>query len=297
MRRLREAPTLLRRLCLATLAANIVIVVTGGAVRLTSSGLGCPTWPRCTEGHYVATAENGLHGYIEFGNRMLTFALVAIVAATFLTAWLRRPRRRSIVLLAAAQVAGIPGQAVMGGVTVLTHLNPWAVAAHFLFSMLLIFGAYALYHRSGETDARPAPIVPAAMRWLLRGIVLFTVAVITLGTVVTGSGPHSGDRGAKRTGFDPGVVSQLHADVVFVLIGLSLGAWFALRAMRAPARLRTAVSVMIAVQLGQGIIGFTQYTTHLPIALVGAHLFGASILWAVTVAVLFRSRTREPAAA
>lgn len=292
LRRIFESPTSLNRLSVATLTANVLIVVTGGAVRLTASGLGCPTWPRCTDDSYVNTAENGIHGYVEFGNRLLTFALSAVVLATLLSAWLQRPRRRSVVRLSAAQLLGIVGQATLGGITVLTGLNPWTVAGHFLLSMVLIYGAYALVCRVRETDDPPVPTVVAPARWLAWVLVVVTGITLALGTIVTGSGPHSGDGDAPRTGLNPETMSQIHADSVFVLVGLTLGAWFAMRAVEAPARLRRAVAVLIVVQLAQGVIGFVQYLTELPVALVAAHLLGACLVWVATLRVLFATRTR-----
>ncbi len=289
---LRRAPRLLRELCLATLVANVAIVVTGGVVRLTASGLGCPTWPRCTDDSYITTTENGLHGYLEFGNRMLTFALGAVVVATLAVALIQRPRRRSLIALAAAQLLGIAGQAALGGVTVLTGLNPWTVAAHFLLSMVLIYGAFALWRRCGESDQPTRPVVPTALRWLLRAVTAATALALALGTIVTGSGPHSGDGDAPRTGLDPAVMSQIHADAVLLLIGLSIGAWCAAHAMAAPLPLRRALLVLVLVELAQGGIGLIQYLTDLPIALVCAHMLGACAVWVASVAVLFTARSR-----
>ncbi len=290
---LRGSPRLLRRLCLATLVANVTIVVTGGLVRLTASGLGCPTWPRCTNDSYVTTPENGLHGYLEFGNRMLTFAVGAVVITTLLVAWLQRPRRRSLVGLAAAQLLGVAGQAALGGVTVLTGLNPWTVAAHFLLSMILIYGAFALWWRSKESDRPPVPLVAAPLRGLLRAIATTTAVALVLGTVVTGSGPHSGGGDAPGIGLGPAVMSQLHADAVLLLIGLSVGAWFAAHAVAAPLLLQRLLGVHVLAELAQGGIGLIQYLTDLPIALVSAHMLGACLVWVTSVAVLFAARSRE----
>ncbi|HEU4349664.1 MAG TPA: COX15/CtaA family protein, partial [Actinoplanes sp.] len=214
--------SLLRPLAFASLVANAGIVVTGAAVRLTGSGLGCPAWPRCTADSYTTTAAMGVHGAIEFGNRLLTFVLVVIALACFAAALLERPRRRSLVLLALAVGLGIPGQGVIGGITVLTDLNPWVVGLHFLLSMALVAAAYALWQRTGEGDGAPVSLVPAPLRHLARLTTLVSAAVIAMGVVVTGSGPHAGDADAKRTGLDPAAVSQAHADLVFLLVGLSV---------------------------------------------------------------------------
>ncbi|GAB2589211.1 cytochrome b561 [Paractinoplanes abujensis] len=284
----------LRPLALASLVANIALIVTGAAVRLTGSGLGCPTWPRCTDESYTTTAEMGVHGVIEFGNRLLTFALGIIAVACVLAALLERPRRRSRVMLSVAVLLYIPLQAVIGGITVLTNLNPWVVGLHFLVSIVIIAFAYALWRRAGEGDGPPVRLVPAPLRhlaWILTGV---SAAVIALGVVVTGSGPHAGDLDAKRNGLDPATVSQAHADVVFLLVGLTVAMIFALRAVKAPAR---AAIVLLAVELAQGLIGFVQYFTHLPVLLVGAHMLGSALVWTSTLAVLWslRARPLEPA--
>ncbi|WP_436521756.1 COX15/CtaA family protein [Actinoplanes sp. HUAS TT8] len=278
----------LRPLALASLVANVALIVTGAAVRLTDSGLGCPTWPKCTDGSYTTTAAMGVHGVIEFGNRMLTFVLVALAIAGFLGA-LGQPRRRSLVRLSVAVGLGIPMQGVIGGITVLTHLNPWVVGLHFLLSIALITVAYAFWRRIDEGDATLVPLVPAPIRTLGILTTLASLAVVAAGVVVTGSGPHSGDRGAKRNGLDPAAISQVHADLVFLLIGLSVALWLALRALGAPS---SAALTLVAVELGQGLIGFVQYFTHLPVILVAAHMLGAGLVWTATLAVLWSLRER-----
>ena len=284
--------TLLRRLALASLIANIGLVVTGAAVRLTSSGLGCPTWPKCTDTSYVTTPEMGVYGVIEFGNRVLGIVLGLIALATLVAALRQKPRRRSLVLLALAAGLGIPGQGVIGGITVLTDLNPWVVGLHFLLSMALIAVTYALWKRTREGDRPRRSLVPAPLPALARLLAVVSAAVLVLGVVVTGSGPHAGDAGAKRNGLSPEAVSQAHADVVFLLIGLSVGLWFALRAVRAPVAAVKAAGVLILVELGQGLIGFVQYFTQLPVLLVGAHMLGACLVWVATLSVLWSLRER-----
>ncbi len=284
--------TLLRPLALASLIANIGLVVTGAAVRLTSSGLGCPTWPKCTDESYTSTPEMGVHGAIEFGNRVLGIILGLIALACLVAALLDRPRRRSLVLLALAAGLGIPGQGVIGGITVLTGLNPWVVGLHFLLSMALIAVTYALWKRTAEGDRPRRFLVPAPLPSLARVLTVVSAAVLVLGVVVTGSGPHAGDRNAKRNGLDPEAVSQAHADVVFLLIGLSVGLWFALRAVRAPSPAIKAAGILIVVELAQGLIGFVQYFTNLPVILVGAHMLGACLVWVATLSVLWSLRER-----
>lgn len=286
--------TLLRRLAYANIVANTVIVVTGGAVRLTASGLGCPTWPRCTDDSYTTTAEMGVHGVIEFGNRLLTFALVLIAGATLLAALAHRPRRRGTVPLALGVVLGIVAQAVIGGITVRTQLHPSVVGIHFVVSMVLLLVAYALWRRVREPDGPKVPVVPSALRTLTWMTVVVSAAVIVVGVAVTGSGPHAGDANAVRNGLDPQTISQVHADLVFLLIGLTVGLWLALRAVGAPARAVRAAGVLLAVELSQGVIGFVQYLTNLPVLLVGAHMLGSCLVWLSTLAVLWSIRERRP---
>ncbi|MEV4348136.1 COX15/CtaA family protein [Actinoplanes sp. NPDC049596] len=288
----------LRPLALASLIANIALIVTGAAVRLTGSGLGCPTWPRCTDASYTTTAEMGVHGVIEFGNRMLTFVLAALAIACVVAALLEKPRRRSTLWLSIAVLAGIPGQGVVGGITVLTDLNPWVVGLHFLLSIALIALAYFLWKRTYEGDGRPVDLVPRPIRQLATVLTAVSVAVIAMGVVVTGSGPHAGDEDAKRNGLDPATVSQAHADVVFLFIGLTVAMVFALRAVKAPRAAHRAALTLLAIVLGQGIIGFVQYFTHLPVILVGAHMLGAGLVWTGTLSVWWSLRERpalEPA--
>jgi cytochrome c oxidase assembly protein subunit 15 len=284
---------LLRRLALASIIANVGIVVTGGAVRLTASGLGCPTWPRCTDDSYVTTPEMGVYGVIEFGNRMLTFAVGLIALATVLAVLLHRPRRPGLLALAVAVFLGIPAQAVIGGITVLTNLNPWVVGLHFLASMAVIAAAYALWRRIGDPDGPPVAVVPAPLRALARVTTGVTVAVLVVGTWVTGSGPHAGDHGAARNGLDPETISQVHADGVFLLIGLSVALIFAFRAVGAQRATRAAI-VLVAVELGQGLIGFVQYFTHVPAILVGAHMLGSCLVLLAALSVQWSTRERRP---
>ncbi|HEX6500779.1 MAG TPA: COX15/CtaA family protein [Micromonosporaceae bacterium] len=289
-RRFLATPVALRQLALASLIANAVLVVTGGAVRLTGSGLGCPTWPECTAGSYVTTPKMGMHGVIEFGNRTLTLVVGALALACVAAVLAQPSRRRSLVRLSTLVLCGIPAQAVIGGLTVLTKLNPWVVALHFLASIAVIAAAYALWRRADEPDGAVRLTVPPPVRGLAWAVTVASVAVLVVGTVVTGSGPHAGDEHARRTGLDPGAVAQLHADLVFLLIGLSIGAWYALRAVGGSARV---AGVLIAVELGQGVIGFVQYFTHLPILAVALHMAGSCAVWWATLALLYATRTRD----
>jgi cytochrome c oxidase assembly protein subunit 15 len=288
----RPPAALVRALTVASVVANTAIVVTGGAVRLTSSGLGCPTWPRCTDGSFTPTAEYAQHGVIEFGNRMLTFVVAAVALATLVAVLL--DGRRSLRGLAIAAFLGIPAQAVLGGITVLTGLNPWTVAGHFLVSMGILAITVPLAWRASRPDGAVGPAVGRELRtlvWVLLGV---TAAVLVLGTVTTGSGPHAGDDAAARTGLDPQAVSQLHADAVMLLVGLTLATVLALRAVRAPADLLRAAAILLVVELAQGLIGFVQYFTGLPVILVGAHLLGACLVWIAALRVVLATAERLP---
>jgi cytochrome c oxidase assembly protein subunit 15 len=279
-------PDVLRRLALASVAANVVIVVTGGAVRLTGSGLGCPTWPSCTDASLTPTRQYALHGIIEFSNRQLTFVLGLVAALTLVAAVLQRRERA----LAGWGLGIIPAQAVVGGISVTTDLNPWVVSLHFLVSLAIIAVTVVLHHRLLVPDPPPGGTGPesgepaARITGLLtRGVVAVTAAVLVVGTVVTGAGPHPGDRNASghvhRNGLNVASMSQLHADLVMILLGLTLGLIALLLAVRAGARLTRAASIVLAAELGQGAVGYAQYFTGVPAPLVAVHMLGACLLW------------------
>lgn len=288
----------LRRLAVASLITQAGIVVTGGAVRLTDSGLGCPDWPHCTQGSLTATPQMGVHGAIEFGNRLLTFVLGA-VAALMLLAVVRtlsshRPRR-DLLIPAAFLLGVIPAQAVIGGITVWTDLNPWVVMFHFLVSAVLVGVATILVRRA----QRPLGAVPQRVGhpWLERlGLLTLvaTAAVVYLGTVVTGSGPHAGDPDSKRTGLDVAIVTQVHADAVLVLIGLSVGLYFTARALGSPGRAARAAAVLVGVEATQGLVGLVQYRLELPELLVGLHMLGAALMVMAAVDAWYSTRWLPP---
>jgi cytochrome c oxidase assembly protein subunit 15 len=277
----------LRRFAWATLAANILLIVTGGAVRLTGSGLGCPTWPRCTDSSFTPHGTIGPHQLVEFGNRTLTFVLVAIAVATFVAARAsgRRDLTRTSVLLALA----IPAQAVLGGITVLSDLNPWVVSLHLIISLAIVSLAVLFLHRLDHPAVAPATGMVPALAWTTYAV---TWLVLYAGTAVTGSGPHAGDAKAHRNGLDPLQISQFHADLVFLLIGLSGGLWFALRATGSDPRPAT---LLLGVEAVQAAIGFVQYFAGLPVAVVMLHMLGAALVIASSTWLLIA--VREPAAA
>ena len=259
---------------LLTLQAGLVL--TGGAVRITGSGLGCPTWPECTPGSYTPVphqAEGQLHAWIEFGNRLLTFALVAVSIAVLVHVLYKG--RRDLRTLALGQLLGILGQGVLGGITVLTDLHPLPVAGHLLLSIILIAGAASLYSRR-EFVAVPRTDLEPLTRRISQLHIALTFVVIVLGTVVTGSGPHAGDEKAQRFGFDIRTVAWLHADVVIALLGLTAAFYILVRSDK---KLLRRITVFTVIALAQGAIGYIQYFTGIPEILVAAHLLGATLVW------------------
>ena len=271
----------------ASLIANATLVLTGGLVRLTGSGLGCPTWPQCTDDSFVPHRALGINGVIEFGNRMLTYVLIAVAIATFLAVWRWAGADRSMRRLVILMGLGIPLQGVIGGITVLTDLNPWIVSLHLLLSMALVAASVLLVVRVRGGGGEPFDAVQV---WLVRATYVVLWVVVYVGTIVTGSGPHAGDAKAPRNGLDPAAISQLHTDVVFLLIGLTVGCWVALRSS-APLAARAAL-IVLAIELAQGLIGYVQYATDLPIALVAAHLVGAAVLIAAGTHLLLVASPR-----
>jgi cytochrome c oxidase assembly protein subunit 15 len=271
-----------RRLAVLSLVGQTVLVVTGGAVRLTASGLGCPTWPRCTDNSLVNTPEMGIHGIIEFGNRLLTFALAAVAVMMLVYLWNLRRERRDLFLLALGLLASIPAQAVIGGVTVLTRLNPWVVGLHFLVSMALVVLATLLvnraYGRTGTFRTRELPALPGAARPVLSAVAVFSAVAVCLGVVVTGAGPHAGDANAPRNNLDWDLFSHIHAVPAYlVTAGALFGVFLVLRG-RITGPFRTAVFLLLGVTVLQAVIGFTQYYNGIPALLVGAHMLGAALL-------------------
>ncbi len=294
----RTTTPLVRRLAVASLASQIAIVVTGGAVRLTASGLGCPEWPRCTPDSIVTTPEMGFHGVIEFGNRLLTFVLVIIALAMIGAVLGLRRERKDLFRLSVGLFLGIPAQAVIGGITVWTGLNPWVVGLHFVVSMVLVALATVLVDRARLTTeeyrARRAPAAPPLLRRLLVTATVLTSVAILLGVVVTGSGPHAGDHGAARNGLDALLVTRLHALPVYLLVVTVALAVVAAYRAGVHRKLRRALVMLALVVVVQGVIGYTQHFLHLPVALVALHMLGASLLMAAAVHALYTGTTTKP---
>ena len=252
------------------------LILTGGAVRLTGSGLGCPTWPECTPGSYTPVpnqAEGALHAWIEFGNRLLTFGLVAV--SLVVLAHVLITKRRDLRLLAAGQLLGILGQGVLGGITVLTDLHPLPVASHLLLSIILVAAAVSLYDRR-ETPVEKIKQSDKLISLLSKSHLALSFIVIILGTLVTGSGPHAGDAQARRFDFDIRSIAILHADAVIALFGLTLALAVALRANKV---ILNKIYIFTFIALAQGAIGYIQYFTGIPEILVAAHLLGATLVW------------------
>ncbi|MCE3274506.1 MAG: putative cytochrome oxidase assembly protein [Propionibacteriaceae bacterium] len=269
-----RGPYALRGWSIVSLVMNIVIVVTGGLVRLTGSGLGCPTWPRCTEDSYVSHPELGIHGAIEFGNRLFTLVLIIAAALTLVSAMLYRDNGRprpDLRWLAGGLALGIPLQGVIGGITVLTQLNPYVVGLHLLLSMVLIALAVWLVRKAWHlVPARVSGLSVAATRVTF---VLMWLA-IWLGTLVTGSGPHAGDENAPRNGLDAMLLTRLHTSVVYATVAASVVCFVLLRSK--------AVVLLLLIEIVQAGIGIVQYQLGLPIWLVALHLLGASLAIAAT---------------
>jgi heme a synthase len=293
MVRARSATSWLRGILLANLVAEVTIVVTGGLVRLTGSGLGCPTWPQCVPGSYtpVPHQAEGYHRFIEFGNRTLTSVVSIAALLTVYAVWRWAARRRDLLVPAVVVVAGVGVQAVLGGITVRTGLNPVTVAAHFLVSMALVAAsAYLLFRAPEPPGPRPLAVHPLVERvaWATCAV---AAVVLALGTVVTGSGPHSGDADEPaRFGLDPRSVSWLHADAVMLFCGLVVAVWVAARLTGSSAAPGRAWAAVLVVTLAQGVVGYTQYFTGLPWAVVLVHMLLASLLVVALVRGMVRLR-------
>lgn len=297
----------LPRLAAAALATNVLIVFTGGLVRVTGSGLGCPTWPTC-DGETVVPRPGGEHATwqtaVEFGNRLLTFVVLAVaIALAFEVRKRGRDWPRRLRLLAWALPAGVVAQAILGGITVLLELHPLIVAAHFLLSMVLIAIAVALWQRArehaGSADVPATPdgevgrLVAAGLRGATTALTAVAGVVLILGTVVTAAGPHAGDPGTPRLGVDIRLAAIAHADAVWLLVGLTV-ALVAVTWRHGPPELRNAIRLLLVLEVVQGAIGYTQYAIGIPAALVAAHILGAAVLWATAVAVWVRARPPRP---
>ncbi len=291
----------MRRIALAGVAASAGIIMTGAAVRLSQSGLGCPDWPACTAHSIVAGGSTGstlVHRWIEFSNRLLTGAILVISVIVSVAAWRFRPggggRRRDLVVLAFIQPAGIVAQAVIGGVVVLTGLDPVWVSVHFLLSASLVAAAVMLYVHATEGTAPARPLVRGDLRLLAVAVVAVVAVMLAAGTVVTGTGPLAGARDVARYHLPLGGVTQLHADIGWLLTGLVLALVAGLRFSDAPARAMRLGWALLGLILAQGTVGYIQYFTGLPAGLVWVHVTGAVLIWITALRLLFALRDRGP---
>jgi heme A synthase len=300
---LSPTPTSMRRLALAGVIADTAIMSTGAAVRLSSSGLGCPDWPRCSPADIVASRNAGqtlLNTWIEFSNRLLTFPLVVIAGLVFIAAWRYRPqkpggaKRRDLFWLGLAQPAGVVAQAVIGGFLVLSKLNPALVSVHFLVSAAIVAAAVTLHVRCTEGDAPPTAVVWRDLRLLSAALVAVTGVMLAAGTVVTGTGPLAGHADTPRYKLPLEGITQLHTDIGWLLCGLTVALVLGLRVSGAPPRAMRAGWIMIAALLLQGMIGYIQYFNHLPAGLVWVHVTGAVLVWIAVLRLFFAMRDRGP---
>ena len=284
------SPKALRAWAIASLVANMALIVTGGLVRVTGSGLGCSTWPQCEPGSYVPHGDAPLHAYIEFGNRMLTFVLVAVAIGTFVAAWKARDAAGRPVtrfrLLAGLAAAGIPAQAIIGGISVLAQLEWWVVGLHLLPSLALIMVCTVLVH---EVHAAPPADATVAARYAAWTVLVLGWVVMLLGVVVTGAGPNAGDADVARSGFDLTLVARLHAVAVWaVVIVIAVLAWLA---RRTPALFRATLLLLAVVAL-QGVVGYAQFFLGVPPALVALHMLGTALFCAAVANTWWLSRPR-----
>jgi cytochrome c oxidase assembly protein subunit 15 len=267
-----------------------VIIVTGAAVRLTGSGLGCPTWPQCEASSLVPRGATGVHGTVEFVNRAFTgLVSVAVILAVLGSLW-RTPRRRDLTLLSLGLVAGVVGQIVLGGITVLFDLWPPLVMAHLIVSMLLVADAVVLHHRAGHPDGPTAAIVAPEVRAMSRWLVAATAVTVVTGTIVTGAGPHAGDDQVARLDVAVTDVARIHglAENLF-LVAVLVTLWL-LRRTAAPRRVHRDAQVLLAVLVAQAAVGYAQYFSGVPAFLVGVHILGAVSVWVAVLRFVLRLR-------
>ncbi|MEU7277870.1 COX15/CtaA family protein [Streptomyces sp. NPDC045431] len=290
------SPRTVRRAALAAVVMSVVIIVTGGAVRLTGSGLGCDTWPKCTDDSLFATPAQGIHGAIEFGNRMLTYVLSAAVGWAIIAARSTKPWRRGLTRLGWAQFWVVMVNAVLGGITVWMGLNPWTVAGHFLAANALLTVTVLTWVRAGEGDGPQRPRVPGPVRKLGWALVVVSGLLIAAGTTVTGSGKHAGDSSdVPRMPFDFSTMAHLHAIFAWVVCALALAMFFVLRVVDAPDDTRARARDLLLVLLLQGGVGYVQYFTGVPEVLVGLHMLGSSLMWIAVLRLALSLRERPSA--
>ena len=277
-----------RKVVLVAGVALAGIVLTGAAVRLTEAGLGCEDWPACSEERFVP--ELALHPWIEFGNRLLSGAVAAAVAVAVLTAYRRRPRRTDLIRWAWGLVIGVVIQIVLGGITVLVDLHPALVGLHFLASMVLLWNAVVLWVRASSPASEATPVVDSASINLSRVIVALGMGVLVTGTLVTGTGPNSGDSRAERLQFDMEAITRVHSVTVWCFLALVV--LLAVRLRSGPSPAATIVRVLLAAIVVQGLVGYVQFANGVPPLLVEIHVLGAMVVWCTTVLLHLQLFTR-----
>jgi len=292
-------PVALRRWALGGVITSALIILTGAAVRLSQSGLGCPDWPNCTAGSLAAAGTTGdplIHRWIEFGNRLVTVAIFVIAVGVFVAAWRYRGadgrRRRDLVWLAAAQPGAIVAQAVLGGIVVITKLNPALVSVHFLASVALVAATVALYMRCQEGTSQPRPYVPRPVRLVALGVVGTVALMMAAGTVVTGTGPLAGARDVARYHLPLEGATQLHADIGWLLAGLVVALLLGLRVSDAPRKAVRLGWLLLGLIGLQGVIGYAQYFSGLPAGLVWVHVTGSTAIWITALLLPYSLRDR-----
>jgi cytochrome c oxidase assembly protein subunit 15 len=288
----------IRALAIVTVIGQAGIAVTGAVVRVTGSGLGCPTWPECFPGSLVPTPHPevaALNQWIEFGNRLLSVSLVLAAGLAMLAALTLRPYRRRLVWLAVAQPLGVVAQAVIGGFVVLSGLVWWSVAVHFLVSMVFTWLAVVLVAAVSDGDGAPRLLVPGAVRAMVATASAVLAALLVAGTLVTAAGPHAGDAATPRLGVEVATLAQLHADLLFGYLGLLVGLGFTLRATAAARRVLRRYALLVAAVLVQGALGGAQYALGVPEALAALHVLGAALV-VVAAAGLWVALTERPTA-
>jgi len=296
---LAPSAAVLRRWALAGVVTSALIILTGAAVRLSQSGLGCPDWPACTANSVAAAGATGdtlIHRWIEFGNRLVTVAIFVVAVGVLIAAWrFRAPggrHRRDLIWLAALQPAAIVVQAGLGGLVVLTKLNPALVSVHFLASVALVAATVALYVRCQEGTGRPTQFVPRTVRLAAIGVVGTIALMMAAGTVVTGTGPLAGAADVARYHFPLEGVTQLHADIGWLLAGLMVALLLGLRLTAAPPNAIRLGWVLLGLIGLQGVIGYTQYFTGLPAGLVWCHVAGSVAIWITALLLPYALRDR-----
>jgi cytochrome c oxidase assembly protein subunit 15 len=278
---LRIGPRPFLLLCRITLATVVLNVVTGAAVRLSDSGLGCPDWPTCSKSRL--TPPLSIHPVVEFGNRMVVTLLVVASAATVVASFRRSPDRRDLRWLSLGLIIGVIGEAVLGAVVVYSKLNAYVVAGHFMVGMALLGVAVLLTLRANHGPGRGTPVVTTGALWLTRLLLGLLVLVLAAGATTTGAGPHAGGKGAKRIPIGLEDMTRIHAEIVIAAVLVLLALLWVLWRSNAPAHVQDDARILLGAMVVQGIIGYTQFFTHLPAVLVGFHVLGASLVWSTAL--------------